>query len=254
MLRATRLPGRWTAVLLAAALALAVVSVGLQALRLLGGVTALQGLEPLLDVDREAGLPAWFSTLLLAAAAARLWALASAERAAGSPWHRHWRALSLVFGFLSADELTSLHERLTGPLRAALDLSGALRFSWVVVAVPVVVVVGLLFLRFLLALPAATRRAFVLAGGVYVGGAVGMELVGGVTADRVGVPVTTTTTQLEPGAAPRTTTTQWVRTASVPYAGVTAVEETLEAVGAVLFLGAVTTHASRRRPAQVRLP
>ncbi|NIZ91122.1 hypothetical protein [Kineococcus rubinsiae] len=253
VLRACLLPGRWTWLLLATSLGLAVLSVGFQALRLLGGVTGLQGVETLVDVDREAGIPAWFSTLLLAAAAAQLWAVASAARAGGSPWHRHWRVLSLVFGFLSADELTSMHERLTSPVRSALHLSGALRFSWIVVAVPVVLVGGLLFLRFLRALPAASRWAFVLAGLVYVAGAVGMELVGGIVVDAVGVPTTTTTTRVVEGRPAETTTTQWPTVDSVRYAGTAAVEETLEMVGSVLFLGAVTVCARRERAA-VRLP
>jgi hypothetical protein len=91
----------------------------------------------------------------------------------------HWRLLSLVFLYLSLDEAGRLHERAIVPLRTAFGLTGLLYHSWVLLAIPLVVILGIAYLKFLLHLPPGTRRLFLLAGAVYIGGAVGVEMVEG---------------------------------------------------------------------------
>ena len=113
------------------------------------------------------------------------------------------------------------------PLRESLSLGGALRFAWVVVAVPLVVAFAIVYLRFLMAQPLWTRVAFIVSGLLYVGAAAGMEMIGSLVVTAFGFQ-------------------------SLLYSAVSAVEEAAEMLGAVLFLGALTValaRLQRRTPA-----
>ncbi|WP_337060372.1 hypothetical protein [Kineococcus sp. G2] len=248
---AVRLPGRWTPVLLLVVAALSAVSLLSQVLKHGLGldVNGLNTLERWFFVDREMGIPAWFSTLLLFLAAERLWRTATEAKASGDRWHRHWRLLSIAFAYLSLDELTEIHEQTIPPLKAAFGFSGVLAFAWVVLAVPLLVVFGLVFLRFLLALPRATRWAFLASAALYCGGAVGVEMLSAPFFDSAGVETVTTTV-----VGGVETVTRGVVIESVPYAVVAGVEEALEMVGSVLFLGATAVALRQRTRRTVELP
>jgi len=55
---------------------------------------------------------------------------------------------------------------------------GIFLFGWVIVAIPLVILFVVAFFRFFFHLPRKTKILFGLAGGLYVGGAIGFELVG----------------------------------------------------------------------------
>ena len=169
------------------------------------------------DLDHEVNVPSWFQTGLLLLCAAVLWTVADDVNERGLARSRYWRALCVVFLYLSLDELVSLHERVNVPLSSTLHLGGALTFSWVLLATPLLVVLAALYGRLLLELLPASRRRILLAGTLYVLGAYGVELVGGELYSL--------------GDA-----------ATVKYALVTTVEEVLEMSGLVLFLRALDLH------------
>ena len=75
------------------------------------------------------------------------------------------------------DEAASFHERTMQPLRQLFDLSGLFYYAWVVPAALCLLVFGLLYMRFTLALPRRTMVIFVLAAVMYVGGAMGVEMI-----------------------------------------------------------------------------
>lgn len=215
------LPGHWTRNLM-------LVTLGLIALGYLSQVfrelhldfRGLHSLERYFYYDLEGNIPTWFSSILLFLCAERAWRVASAARAAGNRWHRHWRGLSVIFAYLSMDELVQLHEQVVVPLREALSLGGVLRFAWVIIAVPLVIVFAIIYLRFLMAQPLWTRVAFIVSGLVYVGAAAGMEMIGALVVTAFGFQ-------------------------SLLYAAVSAVEEGAEMIGVVLFLGALTVALAR---------
>jgi hypothetical protein len=157
----------------------------------------------LLSLSYEGNLPTWFASALLLLCALELQAIA----ARADTWRRHWYVLAIGFAIMSADEVVGAHELLS----TIWSGDGALRYGWVVFAGALVVAIGAAYLPFLRALPPPTRRRFVLAAILYVGGAVVLELPLGLVADRYG----------EDGLA---------------YALVDAVEETLELAGAGYFL------------------
>lgn len=140
----------------------------------------------LLYVDSERSLPTLYSTAALLAAALLGAAIAHGRRREGAPDVRYWVGLSLIFSVLGIDEFAAVHERSIQPIREFLDIEGGpLWYAWVI---PAIVLVGLfvvVFIRFLGHLPRSTRRGLWIAGFLFVGGAVGVEMLSAsVAADR----------------------------------------------------------------------
>lgn len=137
------------------------------------------------DLGREGNLPALFGGALLLLAAVLLAVAAAGERGRGRP-AGSWRCLSWLFVFLAFDEWLALHEALIKPLRGLLHTDGLLRFAWVIPYGALTAAVGLACLGLLRRLPARTRNLFVAAGAVYVAGALGCEMIGGLVEQRAG--------------------------------------------------------------------
>ena len=91
-----------------------------------------------------------------------------------------------IFLFLAIDEACSIHELSIPLLRGAINAEGILYFTWVVPAFFLLGIFLITFRKFVFSLPVKTKTLFILAGFVYVGGALGMELVGGYLADTSG--------------------------------------------------------------------
>jgi len=170
---------------------------------------AVEAAVSFLSLSYEGNLPTWYSSALLLCCGLLLAAIA--DRAVG--WRAHWWGLAAVFFYMSVDEATELHEHLGGHL----ETSGVLYFDWVIPAAALVGLVGLVYLKFLRSLPPATRRRFLLAGLLYLGGAIGMELPLGWWTERAGSD-------------------------NLTYAMIDWVEESLEIIGATVFLLALEEH------------
>lgn len=147
----------------------------------------LMGLVRDFDLDEEANVPTWFETITLALAAALLEVTARVRRSVRDGRWVHWRVLSSGFLFLSLDELASIHERLKLPFAMFRNVPKFWAFSWVVPGALIAALAFAFFLPWLRKLPTRTRNGLMLAGAVYVAGAVGMEAVGGITAMTVGM-------------------------------------------------------------------
>lgn len=125
----------------------------------------------LLSLSYEGNLPSWYASALPLACAGLLAWLAHSE----TTDRRHWQILALGFLAISIDEAVGLHELLSG----LFTTTGVLHFGWVIPATILVLALGLAFLGFLRRLhhlSPKTARRFVLAGALYVGGAVLFEL------------------------------------------------------------------------------
>ncbi|MEG3899389.1 MULTISPECIES: hypothetical protein [unclassified Microcoleus] len=172
----------------------------------------------LFDLDAEINYPSWYSSFTLLFCAILLGIIATAKKKQGDRYFRHWKALGFIFVFLSLDEILSLHEILIiNDLRKALHLGGFFYFIWVIPGAIFVVVTGLAYLKFLLHLPLRTRNFFLLAGSIYVGGALGMEMVCGYYADVAGQR-------------------------NLIYGLMASVEEILEMVGVLVFIYALLSY------------
>lgn len=63
-----------------------------------------------------------------------------------------------------------------GPVREALGTSGFLYYAWVIPFGLITLVIGAIYLRFLIRLDKTTRYLFIFSGMIYVTGAIGMEI------------------------------------------------------------------------------
>jgi len=134
-------------------------------------------LEGLTNSNFEANLPTWYATILLLSCALLLTVIAAAKRMNRDPYRWHWIGLAIIFLYLSIDEAAVIHEELTDPLRTALNVTNYLHFAWMLVGIPLVLVVIVLYFRFLKHLPAHIRNLFLLAGFCYTFGALFIEAI-----------------------------------------------------------------------------
>lgn len=147
------------------------------------------------------------------------------QRSRGERWFWHWLILTGGFFVLSLDETVSLHEQISARLSGVLDTGGAFTFAWVLPASAACALLLISYVPFLRALPIGYAAAFLLAGVLYVGGAVGMEMAAGRVVER---------------------TAEGLRGFQTPeYRLLTNVEEGLEGLGALLFLAALWSYAAR---------
>jgi hypothetical protein len=164
-----------------AALILVVASIAGNFSTLVLGHSHLKGLVPLFNLDREHNIPTFFSMLLLLTSALLLSGIAIINGKQRLPHVSKWAILSFGFLFMSYDEIFAVHEKLIMPLRTLLGDSNLdiFYFAWVIPGIAVVFVLGLFFYKFLLYLPAKTRLRFLISATLYIGGAIGMEMIGG---------------------------------------------------------------------------
>ena len=204
------------------ALLLAVLSVVGQVVRYRSTNETVRSLALLFKLSAEQTIPAYFSSILLLTAAGLLWIIGRATRQQGQPFAGHWTVLAAIFAYLSIDEAISIHELALEPARAALGSHavGFLYYAWVIPAAGIVCLIGLAYLRFVLHLPWTVRIRVIGAAALYIGGALGMETVGGYFASTIG-------------------------TSSIRYAVSALIEETMEMLGVVLFIHALLMHLAR---------
>ena len=141
----------------------------------------LKGLVALFNLDAEDNIPTHFSAVLLLFAALLLAIIAILNRQQRVPHVSKWAILSFGFLFMSFDEASSVHESMVAPVRTLLGDSdlGFFYWAWVIPGIILVVMLALYFRRFLLDLPATVRIRFLTAALIYIGGAIGCELIGG---------------------------------------------------------------------------
>jgi hypothetical protein len=134
----------------------------------------------LFDVNREQNIPTYYQGISIFLAAMLLAAVARHAWTHRAPYKWAWTILAAGFVVLSMDETCMLHEQLDA-LMGASDhpFSGFFRYSWVIPAMAAVLIIGAGYVRFLLWLPAPTRRRFILSAAIYLAGAIGMEMIGG---------------------------------------------------------------------------
>jgi hypothetical protein len=176
------------------------------------------GVVPLLSLSYEQNVPTYWTAMLLLAAAAASALLAAHDRRASGRDALAWWGLCAGFFYISVDEVLELHEQWGSALR----LGGALHFGWVIPAGIIVLLVGILYTRFLRRSPPRLRNRLLLAGAVYVLGAVVMELPLGYWTEKEGQK-------------------------NLGYALIDWVEETLEMTGIVLYLFTAHGELAARR-------
>lgn len=140
-----------------------------------------------LDLGHEPSLPAWFSSAVLLLNGAVLLMIGRAKRRHAEAFAVHWLVLGLIFVGLSIDESIMVHEMIDTSVSRVIPSSGFLLFPWVILGFLFSVVVFIAYLKFLMALPRRIGALFIISGALYVGGAVGMEMISARIIDEFGV-------------------------------------------------------------------
>lgn len=205
----------------AVAFFLVTASVGGQLITYLTGHDTVFGLIPLFDVNSEQNIPTYFSSFLLIFSSLLLLIIAIIERNRKYVDFSKWAILSLCFLYMAFDEALSFHEKLTIPMRNLMDYDhlGIFYWSWVIPGIAIVILFAIFFLRFFLRLNAKTRLNFLIAATLYIGGAIGLELIGGWYAEIHGQD-------------------------NLTYNMLTSIEESLEMAGAIVFIWGLLTYMS----------
>ena len=168
------------------------------------------------NLDLEQNVSSFFSMLLLLFTSLLLAFITVLKRKQKASYLFEWAILSIGFLFMTFDESTQIHEKLIEPMRAILGGKnlGIFYYAWVVPAIGLVLFLSLFFLKFLWSLPAKPRLTFIISGIIYIGGAIGMELIGGNYAEIHGRD-------------------------NLIYIALTTIEESLEMLGVIVFIWAL---------------
>lgn len=145
------------------------------------GFSKIHLITVLFDFERDSNITTWYSSITLFISSILLWGIAIAKKSSQDTFATHWRILSIIFAFLSLDEVAMLHEKAGEVLDSltSVEFEGWLYFQWVLIGVPVTVIIALAYFKFITHLPAKTRNLFILAGALFVGGALGLEILAG---------------------------------------------------------------------------
>lgn len=135
-------------------------------------------LVPLFDFNLEINIPTLYSSFALIFCSILLAIIASIHKKQNSSYYS-WIGLSIIFLFLSVDEIVSIHERLVEPVRESLNTSGFLYNAWVIPYGIFVAVFVIAYFRFFMNLAKRIRKLFAISGTTFVTGALGFELLGG---------------------------------------------------------------------------
>jgi hypothetical protein len=185
----------------------ALAGVAVEVLRPIYDLPKRRGAVPLLSLSYEENVPTLYSAVILLGAALLLALIAMGAKKNGERFVAAWWVLSAGFFYIAVDEVLQFHEDLSKLMK----IGGVLTFSWVIPAAALVLILGLSYIPFLRHLPRPTRNRFLLAGALYVGGAVGLELPLGAWTQKHGDD-------------------------NLGYALIDAVEESLEMLGVILFV------------------
>lgn len=202
-------PERVLGILVGASVLLVVIGWMVGTFSVVPGVSIPRLISRRLILNGEQTIPAWYSSLLLFAAALLLGGIALRERAQAAGSSSRWIVLAPVFLLLSMDESVALHET----IRPLLETLG-IHTQWMFFGAAFVALLAVYLLPWVLSLEPRTRALFLLSAALFVGGALGLETASGFVARSAGLE-------------------------SVAYISITAFEEMFEMLGSCLFIYAL---------------
>lgn len=175
----------------------------------------------LFNLDRELNFPTWYSALMIGFCAILLRIIATGKKQQGDRYSGDWRLLSTIFIWMAIDEVVSIHEILIIPqVSDALKLPWFLHSMWVIPGMLFVAWFVRRYSKFVNHLPAKSKQHFIIAAGLYIGGALVMEMVGSQFAESIGQQ-------------------------TIVYALIATVEEILELNGIIMFIYALLYYLSQ---------
>jgi len=162
----------------------AVIALGLSAYVFtnLTGHGSLLGFLRLLDVGSERSIPTYVSVINLFLASLLSLVIYSHEKTTKQQYSGYWLFLSVLMLYMSIDESAAIHENFSNVhdylVRRDIISSTLTTHRWVPFGAFFAIVVFLVSLPFLRQLPRDTLAYFLIAGGIFVTGAIGFEYLG----------------------------------------------------------------------------
>ena len=138
------------------------------------------------DVNAEANFPTMYSVSMAIAASFLLFVIAYFKNKARDGYRFHWVVLALFLLYVSVDDASVIHEKVSKYLKGLTDLGGWFQYKWVIVGLAIIAILGVSFFRFWLNLDNKYKILFLLSAGLFFGGAMGVEMVGGRWANAYG--------------------------------------------------------------------
>jgi len=135
----------------------------------------------LFDSDQKLNFPSTAKLLLMLAATLLFAVVALASTIHAS--RVRWFGMSVIFALVTLDEFTYMHQRLSDAMHDVAGTHGVLRFAWVLVYLPLVIVLGVVYLPFWRKLDARLRYRLLAAAILFAGGSAGIELIKGAIYD-----------------------------------------------------------------------
>lgn len=172
--------------------------------------TSVLDFSRLIDLDYEGNIPTLYSALLFIFNAILLFFLTKVWRSQGINGARYWMGLAFIFLFLGVDEGTRLHEEIGDLVEPFVNAQGALYFPWVIPYVTALAIITLFYFKFYLGLSRSLQIELFIAAILFLGGAVGVEMISAQQADLHG-------------------------TSSLSYSILYTIEESLELAGLLFF-------------------
>jgi len=175
------------------------------------------------NLDREMNIPTWYSGLMLVSCGLIIRGIFSIKKLQSDRFWRQWRILSIIFFILAFDEIASIHEILIiDDLADALNLPSFWHSVWVIPGTILVAIFIWKYWKFIWYLPKQLKRNFLIAFSLYIGGALGMEMVGSIYDGIDGQQ-------------------------NLVYAMLATIEEVMEMMGCVVFIYGLLTYLGELR-------
>lgn len=186
------------------------------------GFSHISHIRTIFDFEYDTNLTTWYSSITLLFCSLLLAVIAIAKKQERDPYRLHWQILAVIFAIMSLDEVAILHERAGNliDIISPVEYTGWLNYQWVLLGIPVTLIIIVAYLKFLTHLPAKTRNLFILAGALFIGGALGLEMLAG-------------------RQASLDTSSQFL------YKLFTTIEELWEKVGVLVFIHALLTYLEK---------
>jgi len=163
-------------------------------------------------------LPTYYSGVALLFSSFLLFLISKTIQKKGLEYYQ-WLGLALIFAYLSLDEILALHEHLVHLTQNFLGLSGMGTAYWIIPYSVAVLIIFLIYIKFIFSLPIKTRVLFIISGSIFITGAVGMEYFGQLHLEVHGKE-------------------------NIPYFVLYTIEEFLEMLGIIIFIYALLDYRS----------
>jgi hypothetical protein len=129
------------------------------------------------DAGIEDNIPTIYSVIALAFAGFVCFLPASVSKLKSEIDRKHWLVLGCVMLFLAFDEGATIHEMIGSHFHDHFESGGYLYWLWVVPYGVLTAWFAAAYFPFLMRLPSKTRLGLVLSGAIFVGGAIGVEMI-----------------------------------------------------------------------------